>query len=206
MKLIILSLILLSSFSFSQTENDDGFWFGVFTKKEWTEELSYWNEAQFRYSTSDGEVSQLLYRTGILYDISEKHNIGFLFAFIASDGLDEHRFTIQHSQTYLDKNNFKLSSRSRIEARFFEDFPEDSARFRYLLRFDFNKYVTWNEFFFHLKEDQFTGDRVFDRNRFFIGRKAKIFNSKVEYGYLNQYIPRDNQDTFEHLLVLYLFL
>ena len=204
--LLIFLLFIIHTTSFAQTNNDDGFWLGVFSKKEWTEKFSYESEAQFRYSTSDGEVSQLLFRSGILYDFTKRHKLGFLFAFIASDNLDEHRFTLQHSQVYFKNENLKLSARSRIEARFFEDFPEDSSRFRYLLRFDYRKYIVWNEFFLNLKEDQFTGDRIFDRNRFFVGRKSKLFNSRIEYGYLNQYTPRDNVDTIEHLLVLYLFL
>ena len=106
----------------------------------------------------------------------------------------------------MKNQNFKLSSRSRLEARFFEDVSEDSSRFRYLLRLDYKRYVIWDEVFINLKKDELTGNRVVDRNRFFIGLKSKIFNSKIEYGYLNQYIPRGDVDTIEHLLVAYLFL
>jgi hypothetical protein len=68
----------------------------------------------------------------------------------------------------------KFSGRSRMEFRMLEDSPDDSLRFRYQLRGQqaltpLLDLVVWDEPFINLTKDEWTGERTFERNRFFIG-------------------------------------
>ena len=67
------------------------------------------------------------------------------------------------------------------------------------------KPVSWNEVFLNLSDDGFSGNRFFDRNRFFLGLRKDFYDSFIEFGYLNQYATRSSGDLMEHLGVLYVF-
>jgi hypothetical protein len=207
----ILLITLFISSSLYSAENSERFWLGTFSNKKLTDVFSYWIETQVRYNMNQGSTGQLLYRTGVLQKLNDKQGLGYLYAHIQSGSNKEHRFTLQHTQNYGNFAGFKLSHRARLEARFLEDIDEDGSRFRYLLRADqlnFKKYglVLWNELFVNLNKTQWNGNDSMDRNRLFIGVKKKIFDSnRIEFGYLNQYVPRDSGDSSEHVLTLYLF-
>ena len=203
---IILITFILSLNSFAETINKESAWVGTFSKKELTSNLSWWLEAQLRYSLDLGGVGQFLYRTGGLYTLSKTQGVGLLYGYITSSNTNEHRWALQHTQTYMENGNFKLSSRSRFEYRNLEDNNDDSFRLRYLFRLDNESFIVWNEIFLNLTDDIWTGERTVERNRFFIGRSAKVFNSKIEYGYLNQFVPRKTQTISEHVAVLYFFM
>ena len=202
--LIILLTLLKLSVSFA-THNRAASWFGTFAQKDITDNFLIWAETQFRYNLELGKNQQILYRPGILHKINEHHQLGYLFAYIQSDSLKEHRFALQHIQKYGNFFNADFSARSRLEARFIEDNSDDAARFRYLLRAEGSCWVTWEEIFLNLTDDNWTGNRVVDRNRFFLGLKHFVSDIRVEYGYLNQYIPRATNDVMEHIFTVYLF-
>ena len=208
------SLLLVLIFFFSTcsqaSENTTSGWLGTFTKKDLSEKYSFWAETQLRYSIEDGGTNQLLYRFGLLRTLNNEHEIGFLYAFIQSSQLKEHRLTLQHSQKYGEWGGFNFSSRARLEARFLEDSDDDASRFRFLIRKERSlnsdcSFVSWNEIFINITDDAWTGQRTFERNRLFVGLKSSVLNSKVEFGYLNQFVPRVSMDVFEHTLVAYLF-
>lgn len=194
----------------SETDSSKGLWYGFFNKTELTKDTYWWTETQLRYDFSIKRMQQTLVRTGYLLNINESE-LGFLYAYINSETSDEHRFTAQHSMKYGNLFNSQFSHRMRLEMRTREDAKAQAERLRYLIRAqqntnDKNKLVVWNEVFLNLKSESSTGNRLFERNRLFIGQRVRI-NDRIdlELGYLNQYIPRSNLERIEHILVGYLF-
>lgn len=199
---ILLVFSLTSAFA---TDHRPGAWLGTFAQKKLGSYFSLWAETQLRYNLESGKNEQILYRPGILQKLNERHQLGYLFAYIQSDNVKEHRFALQHVQQYGNFLNAKFSSRSRLEARFIEDDSDDAARFRYLLRMDKNTFIAWNEVFLNLTNDDWTGNRTFDRNRLFLGFKKEYADWRIEYGYLNQFVPR-KKDVMEHIATVYFFI
>lgn len=209
-KSIVCFVLVFSSLNTLAANSKNSGWFGTFSKKEISENYNAWIEAQLRYGFDQGGANQILYRTGLLHNLSQNHEIGFLYAFIQGGNLKEHRFTLQHSQKYGEWLSLHFSHRARMEARFLEDNDDDAGRFRYLIRGEGQlssspSLVLWNELFINTTSDSWTGDHALDRNRFFAGFKVKIFNSRSEIGYLNQYIRRNTGDISEHIVTAYFF-
>ena len=59
--------------------------------------------------------------------------------------------------------------------------------------------------FLNITNESWTGNRTFERNRAFIGTRSKLNELSYEIGYMNQYVPRKELSTMEHILTLYLF-
>lgn len=195
-------------------EDQKGMWLGTFANKKLTENYSFWIETQLRYNLDEGNAAQVLYRTGVLQKLNERQGLGYLYAFIQSGLNKEHRFTLQHTQSYGNLSNYKFSHRVRVETRHLEETTESfeaAGRLRYLLRAeqrDDKNYalVVWDEVFINLNETSWNGHDTQDRNRFFIGVKQEFFASnRLELGYLNQFIPRESGDISEHIATVYLF-
>ncbi|NQZ18061.1 MAG: DUF2490 domain-containing protein, partial [Bdellovibrionales bacterium] len=183
----------------------------TFSKKEITEGYYGWIEGQLRYGFDQGGVNQFLYRTGLLVDVAENHQLGFLYAFIQAGIQKEHRFALQHVQKYGQALGLSMSHRVRLEYRTLEISDVEAGRFRYLSRAEGETkpsptLVVWDEVFINTTRDSWTGNMGFDRNRLFIGVKTKIYNIRGEFGYLNQYVPRDSGDISEHIATFYFFV
>lgn len=205
---------LLFSTALLASESYKGMWLGTFANKKLDNNLSVWLETQVRYNLDFGNTSQVLYRTGVLQKTKNKQALGYLYAYIQSSNSREHRLTLQHTNTYGAYTSFNFSHRARLESRHLEETTksyENSMRARYLLRAEQNHHsiynlVLWNEVFLNLNKTSWNGDQTFDRNRFFAGFKRSFFSSnRFEFGYLNQFVPRDSGDTIEHIATLYLF-
>lgn len=210
-KFLILSICLISSLSSYAARSQNSVWGGTFINKKFTDTFSLWAETQLRYNVSDGQTNQILYRTGLLQKLNETHSLGYLYAYIESGEVSEHRFTLQHVMKYANFDIIKLGHRVRFEGRTLESSDDDAGRFRYLIRAETkgesgNLPVVWDELFINLTRDDWTGDRDFDRNRFFLGVKKYFYDSRLEFGYLNQYVPREVNDIIEHAFVMYLFI
>ncbi len=213
MKKLLTLFILTLTFSTSVLANNstEGWWIGTFSKKKITSTLSGWMETQVRSNFESGEVNQLLYRTGLLYKPSEesRYELGGLIAYIITNGSLERRLTFQHSYTYLKTSNSKLSHRARVEGRDFENTTNDSLRLRYLIRYNYKSkslpLVLWNESFIHLTNESDRGHDQYERNRAFVGTRLPFGTTSLEFGYLNQTVFRKQENSMEHLAVLYWF-
>jgi len=210
--LVFLTVTIFSTNAMAQENlQKGGGWLGTFAKKSIDEDFSFWAETQARYDFEVG-VGQILYRTGLLYNLRSQNSLGFLYGYIQGGNNKEHRWTLQHGEKYGSWGLVDFSHRVRLEGRSLEGGDDSAAwRFRYLLRAQTNhkscyKYVAWNETFVNMTNDVWTGSTTWDRNRFFIGIRQKFYNSNFEFGYLNQWVWRNPRDTVEHLLVIYLFL
>ena len=208
MKFLFILLTLMCSLSTAIADNTrEGFWFGTLGKKPLDEQYSLWTEAQFRYNLDLGSMSQTLFRTGILRKLSEHHEVGAIIGFIQTGLLKEYRPTLQHIYQSPKMGDLALGFRSRLEYRKLEDDFEESWRYRLQVRAQVPlsptlNFILWDEPFLNLSRETWTGDRSFERNRFFIGAGLPVWGIRIETGYLNQFVPR-KQDITEHLWVVY---
>ncbi len=192
------------------TDHVAGAWFGTFIKKPVVNNYYLWAETQLRHDLEAGSVQQVLYRGGVLRKVTEEHEVGLLYLFAQSDNIKEHRLTLQHASKYGEFLSGNFSARTRFEARKLEDNSNEAFRLRYLLRYDtktFDNYnpIVWNEVFLNLNREEWTGDRFYERNRFFLGSNIEFESLRFEIGYLNQHVPRTKLTKMEHLITVYLF-
>jgi hypothetical protein len=212
MRIIFLHLLMLITFSLQAATSEntrEGMWLGFFHKKALLNDYALWTEAQFRYLWDSTGMQQTLFRVGGLKKLNNQHELGLIYGFVETGLLKEHRPTFQHTQQYGEYASMKFSARARFEFRMLEDSPDDALRLRYLLRGQKKlspqlDLVIWDEPFINLTEDDWTGNRSFERNRFFLGTRVSFLGMHSEIGYLNQFVPR-KKDITEHILTMYLF-
>jgi len=210
-KALVVTTLILITMPVLSAEHRVGGWLGTLTSRELTTDFSLWAETQARFNFDNIQISQILYRTGLLYKLDDRHGLGFLYGFIQGGNLKEHRWTLQHTWKYGSWLNLNWSHRVRLEGRFLEQSPDDSVRFRYLIRAQTQlesrtQYVFWNETFLNVTQEAWTGDRTDERNRVFLGFRRPLYSTHIEVGYLNQWVWRSPEATTEHLLVAYIFL
>ena len=205
-------LICLSNISFAQ-KSDAGNWFIYFGNQKINKKWNWHNEVQYRNYNFIGDVNQLLFRTGIGYNLSENNdNILLGYGFIQSHTYtttgdknvkNEHRI-FQQFITKQNIHNFYVQHRYRIEERFFTD--GFKLRFRYFLSVNkpLNKktmevnavYLSaYNEIFLNAEKP------VFDRNRLYSGVGYCITRHlRLETGYMAQMFENKNQSQFQIIL------
>jgi len=207
--LIILSLFYIyDSFSFESKNHRQ--WLGVFSKKSFAENSSFWHEFQWRYNADQGKTQQTLFRFGLLRNLSKEHEIGMILGLIETGALQEIRPTFQHLYMgqFNDQNVYSI--RSRLEYRDLENNSEQSMRYRiqpllrHLITSEYSLLV-FNELFLNFTHETWTGGRLVERNRAFGGLRMDKSYGRWEIGYLNQYVPRKNGSQQEHVLVVYFF-
>lgn len=203
--LLIATLALLSTLAHASDPSYGRTWLGVFAKKPIHGKVTALSEIQFRYLNDDYRLQQLLVRTGVATQLSEKHEGALIYGFIQTDAVKEHRPTLQLASRWTDS----VSSRLRLEWRKWEQDETTSVRLRTLLRKDWElggvPLVLWDEPFLNVTREDRTGNRLVERNRAFLGTRTKLDHAVIEWGYLNQHVPRQNGSVTEHVLVGYLF-
>lgn len=206
MKLLILILAsLIVTNTFADTRSYDRTWLGLFNKKKVAEDYFVWAEAQARMDNDEFTSQQILLRTGLLKSFDDKNEAGLIYGYILTDDVREHRPTFQYSHTFFRNEDSVLSIRNRFEYRKQENNKTVSGRYRGALRYQKGAYIVWDEPFLNITHEDWTGNRLVERNRFFIGKSFKIQDMNLEAGYMNQYAPRTSRSTYEHILTLYLF-
>jgi hypothetical protein len=203
-------ILFISTFSWSDSRSFPRTWLGLFSKNNFAENTYFWQEVQLRYDNQSTTMQQTLLRFGPLKKITPHQEIGLILCFVQTGLTKEYRPTFQHIYKWDEFNQYHFSLRSRLEARQIEDNPDFSLRTRFQLRLQKNintdySFVTWEEPWFNLTDDNWTGNRTFERNRAFLGMRFTSFALQPEIGYLHQFVPRHNRDTHEHILTLYLF-
>ncbi len=206
MKIFIVLLVsVFISNSYADSRSFDRTWLGLFNKKKISETYSIWAEAQARMDNYKFTNQQLLLRTGLLKAIDATNEIGLLYGHIQTDELREHRPTLQYFHIFLKNDVSSFSIRNRLEYRKLENKDAISGRYRGMVRYQHGPFIIWEEPFLTFTSEDWTGNRLFERNRLFVGRGFKRENMNLEVGYMNQYIPRSSRTTSEHILTLYLF-
>jgi len=187
--------------------SDLGGWWIYFGNLKINERFDWHHEIQYRNYNVAGDLEQLLVRTGIGYNLTEKNNnillgYGYILSknYVDNDSKDnviEHRIFQQYI-TRQSFGRFRLLHRYRFEQRWIaEDFR---MRARYFLNINLaltkpemvanTLYLSaYNEIFLNLSEP------VFDRNRIYGGLGYK-FNDhvRVELSYMTQVLETFSRD------------
>jgi len=209
-KYFLLIIILLLSYQApAKTIEDQRTWLGFFGRKNIAQKYDLWMEVQLRHDEGQQTMNQTLNRFGFLKNLYSDQEIGFLFAYVQTGLTKEYRPTLHHTykKNWLE-NNFSL--RNRLEFRDIENNESDSLRLRSQFRWlhpvtqNYNL-VIWEEIFLNITNESWTGNRTFERNRAFVGTRLKFNELSYEIGYMNQYVPRKELSTMEHILTLHLF-
>ncbi|MBV7266608.1 DUF2490 domain-containing protein [Erythrobacter ani] len=200
------------------SEEDFNVWTGQFIffnldeDKKWYARL----EAQERFTDDADRLGQLLLRSFVGYRISDAVNVGGGYAYILTDPVgpvevNEHRIYQELNVTLFDNGNgVRLTSRNRLEQRFYEESDATGWRYRNLVQFiapisEHNSIVLYTEPFIGLNDVPFNRDGVANwRN--FAGVSFPI-SSEFSFtpGYLNQYVVRDGEDRIDHIVNLAVF-
>jgi hypothetical protein len=203
--------LLLCTIDLHAQKSNTGNWFIYFGNQKINNKWNWHNEVQYRNFNFIGDLSQLLVRTGIGYNLTENNNNILLgYGFINSQkylsnsnekvGTNEHRVY----QQFITRQNFNkvfLQHRYRIEERFL---PNDfQMRFRYFLGINIpiNKpKIEKNAYYFSAYNEIFINaqQKIFDRNRLY-GAIGYVFNKniKIEAGYMAQILETNNRNQFQ---------
>ncbi len=188
-------------------DSDFGNWLIYIGNKKLNQKWNLHNEVQYRNYNAIGDLEQLLLRTGLGYNVSEKDNVLLGYGYILSENyigdtddkvsVNEHRI-FQQFTTKQKIGKLKLGHRYRFEQRFVES--DFKMRFRYFLSFNYplvqsedesyKLYLSaYNEVFLNTKSS------VFDRNRVYGGLGYKLNkNLRFELGYMNQFFENSGRD------------
>lgn len=196
-----LGIALISLSAFSQ-ESGPGNWLIYIGSKQLNSKWNLHHEVQYRNYNAIGDLEQLLLRTGLGYNISEKSNLLLGYGYINSENYarnDEEKFTVEEHrifQQFITKQNIgkvALQHRYRFEQRFVES--DFKTRFRYFLSMNIPlknpKYYlsAYNEIFLN------GSSNIFDRNRVYGGLGYKIGKGiKLELGYMSQVFETTSRD------------
>ena len=207
MKHFLFIVVFFPFISISQN-SDFGNWMIFLGNKEFKDKFNWHSELQYRNYNAIGDLEQLLVRTGVGMNLTEKNNNALLgYAYVRGENYDqtntnklvteEHR-VFQQFITKQSFGRFNFQHRYRFEQRFIKH--SFRMRLRYFLAFQIpinNKEMTdktsyiaaYNEVFLN------TNHAIFDRNRLYLGAGYKFNNLiRVEVGYMNQVLMDFNRD------------
>jgi len=202
----LILVLMLPLFTQAQ-ESDLGNWLIYIGNKKINSKWNIHNEVQYRNYNAVGDLEQLLLRTGLGYNITEKDNILLGYGYILSENyvgetddkvsVNEHRI-FQQFTTKQSIGKVGLSHRYRFEQRFVED--DFKLRLRYFLGVKIPLqykeggknplYLSaYNEIFLNTKSS------VFDRNRVYGGLGYTFSEQlRLELGYMNQFFETSGRD------------
>ncbi len=193
-------------------DEDFNIWAGQFVFVDLDEEGEWYvrGEAQERFTNDADRLGQLLLRSFVGYRINDKVNVGGGYAYILTDPvgpveINEHRIYQELNVTLLDNGQgFKVTSRNRLEQRFFEESDQTGWRYRNQVQLrapisENNSLVLYTEPFIGLNDSQFNnGGLAVWRN--FAGVSFPVAEGiSFTPGYLNQYVFRDGEDAMQHI-------
>jgi hypothetical protein len=192
-------------------KTDTGNWFLYLGNQKINNRWNWHNEVQYRNYNVAGDLEQLLFRTGIGYNLSENNNnllLGYAFIhsepYVAGTGkkvnTNEHRVFEQ----FTTKEKFgrvNMQHRYRFEQRFIED--NFKMRLRYLLWLNVpinskemdKKTIyasVYNEIFINTEANYFDRDRIY-------GGIGYCFNKnlKMEVGVMSQIQQNSSRTQFQ---------
>lgn len=203
---LLVFALALPLIGFSQ-ESNLGNWLIYIGNKKLNSKWNIHNEVQYRNYNAIGDLEQLLLRTGIGYNITEKNNILLGYGYILSENyvgntddkvsVNEHRIFQQYT-TKQSIGKVKLSHRYRFEQRFVEE--DFKLRFRYFLSLNVplkNNESGGSLFYLSAYNEIFLNSKssIFDRNRLYGGLGYNVNkNVRIELGYMNQFFETTSRD------------
>jgi len=199
------SLILMIIFQQSSeaVEEDLRLWQSVIAEGYINQDLRWYAEIQGRWKDDINHFDQALFRPAINYALSDKSTLWLGYSYVDTKTANGHTYEDRWWQQfqYVSKHNdVTWLSRTRLEQRNLDYGDSTSNRVRQQLRAswpingaDNFSYLVWDEFFWNMNDTRWAGDSGFNQNRLFTGIMWKYSNkSRLEIGYLNQYINGNN--------------
>jgi hypothetical protein len=199
-KTILCLILIISSLNTVLAQDKNyGKWFVYFGNQKINNKWLLQSDVQYRLNQIPGQKSQLLFRAGIGYNLTESNNnILFGLAYVQSnlEEGDEAKSIINEKriyQQYLNKqksDNLFITHRVRMEERFLVNNFALRARYFLSLQKPLNSRLlnsksvyasSFNELFIDISNQKL------DRNRFFAGIGYALTNDiRLETGYLIQ--------------------
>ncbi len=210
-KIVVICFLYFLQLPVQAQKKDFGNWLMYFGNQKISKKFNWHNEIQCRNYNGLGDVEQLLFRTGIGYNLTpNNNNILMGYAFIHSENyvpntankvmVDEHRL-FQQFITKQVFGRYNVLHRYRIEERFIN--TDFKIRCRYLVGFNIpiNKKVMeknawyvafYNEVFVNIERP------IFDRDRLY-GAVGFCFNTflKLELGVMTQMQETNSRGQFQ---------
>ena len=225
--IVLVSLVCVAAFPHgaeADPEEDEGVW-GLLLAQGSGKDLAprlrrlyWWLEAQGRSGDgTDAEFDTAILRPGLGYEIFKDTTLwagyGWFETFPADgDRFEEHRLW---QQLFWSKplGTFAFSSRTRLEQRFVQGGDEAEWRFRQWIKLTYplphrTSLVLTEEVFVSLNSTDRGATAGFDQNRLFLGVGYDLDAcTRLEVGYLNQYINRSSgSDSMNHILAFNVLL
>ncbi len=200
----------------SPLKTDTQSWTVMILQGQINEHFRGYLEIQPRFSEDSSDNDRLIIRPAAIYSLSSELTLWAGYAAVGNlgDGTWEHR-TWQQLQHEKEFGGVILINRSRFEQRFLNGEDDVAFRLRHMIRalYPFTEDKTWavvfsDEVFFNLNSVGTSLPAGFDQNRAFLGVNHRLDEHwRVEFGYLNNWIPRpgDQQDKLNHALLIALF-
>ena len=229
---LLLGVMLLAAFlSFgrtarAQTQENAGLWVMLMMEGPLGGEgqepsrLRWWLDVQPRYLEKVSGLKQGLLRPGIGYAL-EKHTtvwLGYARIYTSSEtGPSSNEDRIWQQLLWKPRiGAIGFQSRTRLEQRFLDTGSATGWRFRQFVKTSWNiggasrfSLEAYDEVFMNMNRTDWGQRTGFAQNRLFLGVGMKLGDrgrTKIEVGYLNQYLDRVNRDVENHILSLNLFL
>lgn len=195
--------------------NKPGNWLIYFGNQKINQQWNFHNEFQYRQKSWMGDLSQILLRVGVGYNLTHNNNnilvgYGFIKSFEPKDSLGNRKQTNEDRifQQFITKHNWgtvSLTHRLRIEQRFIENDFSMRGRYFLLANLPLNKktlskgaiYIaSSDEIFFNITSGRF------DRNRIYSGL-GYVFetNIRVETGFMIQNTVSRQTKQFQIILI-----
>ncbi len=214
LRLLILFLFFVSTHLLNAQDSKTGNWFIYFGNQAINKKWNWHNEVQYRNYNFAGDLQQLMLRTGIGYNLTEKNNNVLLgYGYIRSENYvgdtdikltnEEHRIFEQYINRHQLGRVF-FQHRFRIEERFLKNKFEIRGRYFLGINIPINKsnldkgaiYASlYNETFLNFQNN------VFDRNRAYAALGYVLHkNLKIEIGFMAQTLKSTNRNQFQIVL------
>lgn len=211
----------------SQLRHDEGLWLVILGQGKLpapasqSSRLRWWFDGQVRFLEDTDGFHQSLVRPGVGYSIAGSVTAWLGYAWIHTTTLagatfDEHR--VWQQLTWSPRlSGWSLSSRTRLEQRFFSDSSDTGWRLRQFIKAAHPLalhprlgFAAYDEAFLDLNDTDFGADDGFAQNRLFAGLSWRLDTAGhlvAEAGYLNQILRSSGGSTpMNHLLSLHLLL
>jgi len=226
--LVVIQVVVAMPRTQAGSIEDEGWWSAMFAQGdiEWLPDSSnrwrWWFDGHARFHDDANGFNVSIVRPGIGYKLTDNTTVWAGYGWIRTNPIngapnfDENR--IWQQVTWSEQaGDFRVGLRSRFEQRFVEIGDDTGLRFRQFAsarapvttdkRLTF---VTWDEVFIHLNDTDFGTRTGFNQNRAFVGfgwNRCPETTSRIEFGYLNQYIDsRTGLDRMNHLLSVNVFV
>ena len=212
---IVLMTLSVAPIKLKAQNSEIGNWLIYFGNQRINSKWNWWNEVQYRNNNFIGDLRQLVFRTGIGYNLTENNNnvlLGYAYVYSTpyvpgTDKKTSNSTNIIYEQ-FITRQNFGrvfIQHRYRIEERFFAN--DFDMRFRYFLSFNIPlgkeiiepKVVylsAYNEIFLRSKEPVFDQDRIYGAVGYAINK-----NLRLETGLMYQIFEGENRVQFQFVFM-----